>query len=259
MVASGWCSRTAIVVSLIVGISALPGAAQSPAAPPAEPSLTPQDTFARIVERFRSRRMPAFVSYTLKRKQLSRAGTPDYPNNYTKHFWVRTSDRAALSRVVYRTRDGELAFDRPAFNEARDPGPPTFDFFDGVDATTYVAQAVALEGPVVHVSVHPALAPDRNRLREIFADKQTYELRKLIVADTLFVQRGPVYPVTMTITMTDLNGMPVVREAHGEVGGGFNDGRTVDYTFEDIAFPSALPDWYFTPSEYGRHAAEAPL
>jgi hypothetical protein len=37
------------------------------------------------------------------------------------------------------------------------------------------------------------------------------------------------------------------------------DGATVTYDFEDITFPSALPEWYFDPRQYGSHIAQAPL
>jgi hypothetical protein len=45
---------------------------------------------------------PAFETYTLVRKQNTNYGYPDVVNSYTKHYWVRNIDRAALVRYVYR-------------------------------------------------------------------------------------------------------------------------------------------------------------
>jgi hypothetical protein len=113
---------------------------------------------------------------------------------------------------------------------------------------------------MVHLILEPIRDPDRNRLREIWADAKTYELRKLIATDKLFVDRGPVYGVMFTITMGMLDGRPVVTDLHGTVGDGYvGDGQIVDYQFRDIAFPATLPDWYFDPHTYGQHAASLPI
>jgi hypothetical protein len=40
------------------------------------------------------------------------------------------------------------------------------------------------------VRLTPIRDPDRNRLRELFADKATYELRKVVAVDKLFVDAG---------------------------------------------------------------------
>ena len=169
------------------------------------------------------------------------------------------------------------------------PGPPTADVFEPAPAhphppdfvpTPEVAEsAPPIIGSVrafvereydvtsmetvdgqLHLTLDPIRDPDRNRLREIWADAKTYELRKLVATDKLFVTHGPVYPTTFTITMSSLDGRPIVTAIHGVVGGGYDDdGQEVDYKFRDIAFPDTLPDWYFNPKAYASHQNDAPL
>lgn len=231
-------------------------------APAVEPAPSPQSLLASIRARFHARPLPPFETYALTRSQNTATGVPDVLNSYTRRVWVRNSDRAALTRVVFRNgTDGPLEFERPAFNQARDPGPPTGDMFESPNGVSdYRVDSVETEGETVHLRISPVLNADRNRLREVFADKHSYELRTLIAVDTLFIGRGPVYPVTFTMTMGTVDGYPVVTAAHGAVGGGYNDdGKEVDYTFSAIAFPPALPDWYFDPRTYGQHGRDAPV
>jgi hypothetical protein len=251
----------------------------------------PQHLLALIRTRFRSHRPPPpYVTYTLVREQLTDEGYPDYVDSYTYHVWCRTLDRAALGRRVFRDRyRGQLEFLRPAFNEPRDPGPPSADIFEpapdrphpisfvptpealatGLSVIASVAvraefdyrvASVKAEGDQLHLRLEPIRDPQRNRLRDIWADKTTYELRKLIATDKLFVEKGSMYGVAFTITMGMLEGRPVVTDIHGDVGDGyFGDGRKVDFHFRDIAFPASLPSWYFTPDSYAGHMREAPL
>jgi hypothetical protein len=272
------------LLAVAVSVAPAPAAASTP---------SPQRTLALIRNRFRSHRPPpAYETYTLVRKQLASNGYPDYAESYKKHFWVRNVDRAALSRLVFRDdARGPLAFDRPAFNEARDPGPPTADVFEpapirphpvefvptpepnytappliGTTAVVadfdYTVTSVSVEGDELHLHVEPRRDPDRNRIREIWADKSTYELRKLVATDKLFITGGRterVYPATDTITIGFLQGVPVVTAVHADVGGGYNDdGKQIDITFSDITFPSSLPSWYFDPHTYAQHQNDAP-
>jgi hypothetical protein len=233
----------------------------------AEPAPQPQGVLERVVAQFRSHRPPPpYESYTLVRMQQTTNGAPDIPNNYAKRVWFRGADRAALTRLVFKDGSlGPLTFDRPAFNEARDPGPPTVDLFEPARVTNraeaaaaapdYAVDSLETLGPVLHLVIHPVRDAGRNRLREIFCDSTTYELRKLVATDALYITRGPTYPIVLTITMGVVGGIPVVTELHGVVGGGFNgDGQEVDYQFRDITFPAALPDWFFDPRTYRAHA-----
>jgi hypothetical protein len=237
-------------------------AAEPTAAPAVEPAPSPQSLLGSIRARFHARSLPPFESYTLTRSQNTATGVLDFPNSYSKRVWVRNSDRTALTRTVLSngTR-GPLEFDRPAFNEERDPGPPTADMFESPNGVSdYRVDSLETQGDLLHLRISPVLNADRNRLREVFADKQTYELRTLIAVDALFIVRGPVYPVTFTITMGAVDGYPVVTAAHGVVGGDYNgDGKEVDYTFTAISFPATLPDWYFDPRTYGQHGGDAPV
>jgi hypothetical protein len=263
--------------------------AASPVPSPSS-SLTPQRILGAIRATFRSHRPPPpFVTYTLVRSQLTDQGFPDYVESYTYHIWCRTSDRAALGRKVFRdTARGPLEFQRPAFNEARDPGPPTADLFEPAPlhphpiefvptpepvqtalatiatVTTigefdYQVVAMDVEGPLLHLQIEPTRDPERNRLREIWADRTTYELRKLVATDKLFVEHDRVYGVTFTIVLATLEGHPVVSDIHGKVGDNYSgDGEDVDFHFRDVAFPPSLPAWYFDPRSYAAHQLDAP-
>jgi hypothetical protein len=229
--------------------------------------------------------------YTIERKELTEQGYPDYVDSYKEHIWLRSSDRAALARRVYRSINrGDPMFERPAFNEDRDPGPPTADVFEPAPAHShpisfvptpepsdtglkvigvvqsvgefdYRVKSVDTIGDQLHLIVEPTRDPDRNRLREIWCDKKTLELRKIVATDKLFILgTSDVYGVTFTITMGNLAGVPVVTAIHGVVGDGYQgDGSVVDYTFTDISFPATLPDWYFDPRTYASHMQELPL
>jgi hypothetical protein len=277
-----------VILAAVLALAERPAAGPVAAAPAAtaEPTPTPQRMLGLIRAQFRSHRPPPpFETYTVTRKQLATNGYPDYANSYTVHVWVRNLDRAALTRKVFRDdARGPLSFDRPAFNEARDPGPPTADVFEPAPArphpveevptpeprytpipviggvrtiieSDYRVDSLTVEGDELHLHIFPIRDVERNRLREVFADKKTLELRKLIATDKLFVTGGSVYPVTFTITMGVVSGVPVVTDIHGVVGGSYNDdGKDVDFKFTDITFPKTLPDWYFNPRTYAQHA-----
>ncbi len=270
-------------------IAALATPVPSPApADIATPS--PIRTLGLIRAQFRSHRPPPpYVTYAIERKQLASNGFPDYLNSYTYHVYTRTLDRASLQRQVFRDyARGPLEFNRPAFNEPRDPGPPTADLFEPapikphpvefvptpepensaapvigtvrtLTENEYDVDELTYEGDDVHLKLHPRRDPERNRLREIYADRKTYELRKLISNDRLYVEGDRNYGVIFTITMGSLQGTPIVTKIHGDVLDGYDgDGVKVDYFFRDIAFPTTLPAWYFDKSQYGKHQADAP-
>jgi len=245
-----------------------------------------------IRAKFRSHRPPPpFVVYTLERKQLTEQGFPDYLDSYKVKYWVRNLDRAALTRKVYRdVNRGNMTFDRPAFNESRDPGPPTADVFEAAPArprsitfvptpepnTTqlptiasvtvsgefdYRVDTIAVEGNELHLKVLPTRDPDRNRLRELFVDKATLELHKLVATDKLFILgTSDVYGVTFTVSFAMLEGVPIVTTIHGVVGDGYSgDGSTVDYLFREVSFPKTLPSWYFDARQYAQHESQEPI
>ncbi|MBV9277800.1 MAG: hypothetical protein JOZ97_06155 [Candidatus Eremiobacteraeota bacterium] len=245
----------------------------------------------KIRQVFRSHRPPPpYITYTLERQSMTEQGYIDYTSTYKYHIWCRTSDRAALGRKVFRDdARGDLEFLRPEFNQDRDPGPPTADVFERapvhpqpvevvptpepvsvpavIGSVTaygeleYHVTAVNTEGNLLHLSVRPIRDPDRNRLREIYVDKKTLELTKLIATDKLFITPGnEVHPERFEITMSMLDGRPLVTAIHSEATDGYTgDSAITDYKFTDIKFPSSLPDWYFNARTYAMHTSEAPL
>ena len=279
-----------------------PAADPVPAAtlPPYQ-TLSPVRVLGYIRRVYRMRRPPpAYETYTLVRKQNTNYGYPDPVNSYTKHYWVRNVDRAALVRNVYRDdTDGPPQFDRPALNQDRDPGPPTADLFEpahrqpinvvptpeptlgplktigsvvAIGESDYNVPKMTVEGDMLHLVLKPRRDPERNVLREIWVDKHTYMVKKIIAHDRLFAEGDGIYPVKFTYTLGYLDGYVVVTHLDGVVlpieDKGKNgtservfdgDGQTVTYDFEDITFPQSLPSWYFDPGQYGSHVAEAPL
>jgi hypothetical protein len=271
-------------------------AAPSPTASPV-PLPSPERLLFLIRRQFRSHRPPPpYVTYTLVRKQTLDDGYPDVVNSYTYHIWCRTSDRAALGRRVYRgSARGTLEFLRPSFNEPWDPGPPTADLFEpapikphtspreyvptpepsgtlpptiasvtALGEFDYRVTRIATEGHVIHVSLMPRRDPDRNRLRELYVDRQTLELQEVVATDKLYDEDGHhVYPMLFTITLGWMNNMPIVTHIHGtptyeQDAEYLGRDATVDYDFNDIAFPQTLPDWYFDPRGYAQHVTDAP-
>ena len=262
-------------------------------APAPTPSPSPQRMLGLIRAQFRSHRPPPpYETYTLVRAQKALNGYPDPVNSYTEHVWLRNIDGAALKRLVYRDdARGPLTFDRPAFNEDRDPGPPTADVFEpaparphpvseprtpepsfsalpvigsvrGVVESDYRVDALTTEGGLVHLKVFPIRDVARNRLRDIYADATSLELRRLTAVDTYYVNGGKfgTFPITYTLTMGSAQGIPVVTTLHGVVGGGYDgEGKEVDFRFSDVAFPAALPAWYFDRNAYAAHQHDAPL
>jgi len=272
-------------------------------------SLAPVRVLGIIRRVFRSHRPPpAYETYTMVRTQYANYGAepgaspyPDPIGSYTTHYWVRNLDRAALTRRIYRDdAEGPPAFDRPALNEATDPGPPTADVFApaplhqhinpqsyvptpepsgeplktigsviAIGESDYDVPQMTVERNLLHLVLKPRRDPERNVLRQIWVDKNSYELRRIIAHDRLFAGDEGIYPVTFTYTLGYLRGQLVVTHLHGiveprvesngtqTVYGG--DGATVDFEFEDITFPNSLPEWYFNPREYAQHLAEVPI
>jgi hypothetical protein len=281
-----------VVTALVSGMLALvtPAPASTPQpAPTFTPS--PQRLLGLIRAKFRSHRPPPpYITYTYSRKQNTDRGFPDFAESYTYHVWVRNLDRAALGRkVLIAPAMGFPEFMRPAFNEDRDPGPPTADLFEpaplkprpvsevptpeplatqykqigSVTVTgeyDYYVDSVTVEGNLYHLMLRPIRDPERNRLREVYADKNTLELARLVAHDRLFDENvNKIYNVIFDEKLSMLQGVPVVTSIHGIVGDGYDgDGKIVDFTYTNIAFPATLPDWYFDARSYGQHTAELP-
>jgi hypothetical protein len=285
--ASGRSLQTAAMLLVLPGLL---GAAAPPVpGPTLAPLPSPQRVLGLVRAKFRSHRPPPpYVTYTLVRAELTQDGQPNYPDTYTYHIWCRNLDRAALGRKVFRApMFGPLEFLRPAFNEPRDPGPPTADVFEpapihphpvefvptpepdqkalqvigSVTVTNefdYRVESMTVDGGEIHLNIVPTRDPERNRLREIVADRSTLEVHKLVATDRLFVGKQS-YATIFTISMAMLEGRPVVTSIHGEVFDGYiGDGQKVDYQFKDIKFPDSLPAWYFDAHTSASHQNDAP-
>ncbi|MFN2527447.1 MAG: hypothetical protein ABR584_01860 [Candidatus Baltobacteraceae bacterium] len=242
---------------------------------------------AQIRRVFRAHGVPPYVRYAIEREQVDEYGLPDISWNYTYRVWFRSLDRAALGRRRFHGYDEHLEFMRPAFNEPRDPGPPTADLFERAPALPtfgvqpfdeppaipqigavtsygefdYRVSQMKTEGTLLHLWIVPLRDAERNRLRELWVDSDTLELQKVIATDRLYILGGPVYIMMDTILIGHIDSRPVVTDIHGRVnfeedrwGAGFD----VDYHFREISFPRELPAWYFEPPSYGKHIAEAP-
>ncbi|MDQ2680648.1 MAG: hypothetical protein M3Y21_06460 [Candidatus Eremiobacteraeota bacterium] len=287
------CAALLVVLAVPESLRAAPSAAgQAPASP------TPQELLVEVRNVFRSHRPPPpFETYQIERKQDTQFGYPDFVSSYKYNVWIRNVDKAALQRHVFRgDYRGPLEFNRPAFNNARegaeeleDPGPPTADLFEpapvhprSVDfvptpepsftplrviATVksrvhddYTVTKVSTEGDELHLSVIPYRNPDRNRLRELYVDKKTLELQKVVATDKLFVEGDKTYAVMFTLDMQMLDGVPIVTHIHGSVDRTYvGDGEDIDYYFRNVTFPKSLPDWYFDPHTYAAHQNDAPV
>lgn len=298
-------------IALLLGALVLPYSlptrtvAQAPAR--VQPTLPPYQSISPVrvlgvVRRvFRSHRPPpTYEVYTMVRSQMTNYGYPDPLGSYTTKYWVRNTDRAALTRRIFRDdAEGDLVFQRPELNEATDPGPPTADVFapapirqhpnplsyvptpePTADSNRTIASVVAIgesdydvpqlavEGNLLHLTLRPRRDPERNVLRQIWVDKHSYELRKIIAHDRLFTDDQGVFPVTFTYTLGYLQGVLVITKLHGIVEPRLErdgtqtvydgDGRTVDFDFEDISFPGSLPGWYFDPRQYAQNKEQQP-
>lgn len=280
------------VVALALALFAAtptPRTASAPVSAPI-PTTSPEVLLAQIRNRFRSHRPPPpFEVYTIERKQATSYGEPDYANSYIDHVWYRSNDHAAFERVINPENGfvGDPHFERPVFNQATDPGPPTADVFEPAPAHTlppdfvptpeptnepkvlvtvrvkgefdYRVESIDREGDLLHLKIQPRRQPDRNRLRELWVDAKTLDLRKLVATDKLFIQGGPTYPVLFTAEFSTLSGIPVITHIHGVVYGGYDgDGQTIDYDFRDLSFPAELPSWYFNARVWAQNKGDWP-
>ena len=269
--------------------------AQSPA--PGSPSApTGDQILARVKSVFRSYPRPPYVAYTLVRRDWHR-GAPDFENSYTLKIWCRTADRSALTRRAYRGKAyGDLENITVMFDRAVDPGPPTADMFEkrlfgavavsrdrspAPDASAaqaaprdegsplpeigrvgaldgdYRASRVTREGDLLHLWLVAKSDPQRNRLDELWVDATTYDLRRALVRDHLYLGFGGLalddeFDVRF---VPGPGGLPLIASIRGQTS---REDFETQYTFSDITFPETLPEWYFLPKQYGPHVAEAP-
>ncbi len=245
--------------------------------------------FERAKALFRARARPPYVVYTLERVGLD-DGTNNPADTYNLRIWYRSADHAALARTYARgAATGPMHFLRVAFNQQVDPGPPTADIFETVpplgvpnpspspsDAPRTIQSVVVkgeldyrvtgatLDGGLYHLYLEPRREPERNRLRELWIDPATSEVRRALATDRLyFTGTSDSVPDRFDIGIESQDGMPLIRTIHAladlsdEPASGARVAQN-DYRFENIVFPPTLPDWYFQPQAYAAHSAEAP-
>lgn len=254
------------------------------AAPPGDAIL------ARARAVFRERPRPPFVVYTLSRTE--RVGMlPDFENSHVNRIWYRSGDGAALTRRMLGSRArGPLVFERPRFNAPLDPGPPIADIFERAPArpsadttpepeqaamqtigsvstsveSDYRAEVVDVDARTFHLRLTPRRDADRNRLREVWIDRENYAVRRFVATDRMYHgDSGPWDPETFDVRLDREGDVPVIRSISArpdlrEQPWTYPNDEEGDYRFSDIAFPPSLPDWYFHPETYGDHLHEAP-
>ena len=268
-------------------------AAQSPVSSP--PPLTGDQIFTHVKTVFRSYPRPPYVAYTLVRRDWHN-GAPDFENSYTLKLWCRTADRSALARRAWRGKAyGDLQNITVMFDREVDPGPPTADMFEkrlfgaagarrdgpspapadeaalaphdersplpligrvGALDGDYRTRRVAREGELLHLWLEPKSDPERNRLDEIWVDAASYDLRRALVRDHLYLWGGQSIEDEFDVRFTPgPGGLPLIASIRGQTRYGQFE---TQYTFSDITFPDTLPAWYFLPKQYGMHRDEAP-
>jgi hypothetical protein len=121
----------------------------------------------------------------------------------------------------------------------------------------YRVVRTARDGELIHLWLEPKSDADRNRLDEMWLDARTYDLRRARVRDHLYFGLGgqSVEDEFDVRFSPGPAGLPLIASIHGQTRYGQFE---TDYTFTDVTFPAALPEWYFEPKQYGAHRADAP-
>jgi hypothetical protein len=242
-----------------------------------------EEILLRAKAAFHAHARPPYVVYTLERRDRHN-GIPDLENSYELRIWCRASDRNALLRRAWNgVAYGALINETILFDRYVDPGPPTADIFErglfgrAPPAPTPDAQQTQLptigavtlvrdydyrvtrrvrEGDAWHLSLAPIRDPERNRIDDLWIDATTYEIRRMLVRDHLYLGiGGDALPDEFDVRFTLRDGVPLITRIVGRTA---YDGYETDYTFHDIAFPPTLPSWYFDPKTYGAHRDDAP-
>jgi len=139
-----------------------------------------------------------------------------------------------------------------------------------IGESDYDVPKMTVERNLLHLVLKPRRDPERNVLREIWVDKRSYELRKIIAHDRLFTEDGEgIFPMTITYSLGYLSKQLVVTRFHGVILPRVDSdgtqhtvagiGSTIDIDFQDITFPSSLPAWYFDARQYAQHLSEMPI
>ncbi|MDB5072557.1 MAG: hypothetical protein JWM87_3668 [Candidatus Eremiobacteraeota bacterium] len=174
-------------------------------------------------------------------------------------FEKRLFGAASARRDMPPVRDAAGAASAPG--EAGEPAGtasplPEIGRVGALDGDYRVAR-VAREGELIHLWLTAKTDPERNRLDEMWVDASTYDVRRARVRDHLYLGMGggsieDEFDVRFT---PGPGGLPLIASIRGQTAWGRFE---TDYTYKDITFPDALPDWYFVPKQYGLHRSDAP-
>jgi hypothetical protein len=287
-------------VALALQAQSPPPATQPVIAPAPLPAMTatPVPDADQILIRakaiFRAHPRPPYEVYTVDRRDET-DGAPIFADTYTLRIWYRRRDRAAMARRVdYGHAVGPLFFIEPMFNAAVDPGPPSGDIFEPAPERTpvptrnarptprplatelrtlvtvqvtgeldYRAEFGGMDGGLLHLRLQPRRDPDRNRLRDLWLEPDSLEVRRFRATDRVYYVGTDIWrPLGLTAYLAPENGLPLIRriDTTTDVGDSTTRGYSTEgrYRFFDISFPASLPDWYFDPRHYGDHVREAP-
>ena len=105
---------------------------------------------------------------------------------------------------------------------------------------------------VYHLSLTPLRDPDRNRIREMWVDAKTFDVRKLVTYGIF--RSGPPTTVPWTVTFIQLQGYWFIRQevttatlsTPGHLFGGSTDYHGINYTFGLYEYPELISDLEFT-------------
>jgi hypothetical protein len=271
----------------VAALLAFTGIAQ-PEPTPSPAPLNAEIILGRARAAFHAPVRPPYVVYTITRHDKLR-DLPDFMSTYTLRIWCRTSDHAALSRRIVSGHAQPPQFIRPEFDKPIDPGPPTADVFEALaphrvaetpdtGATPeriigsiavliefdYIATYAGIDGNNYHLTVVPRRDPERNRLSDVYVDRDTYALTGAVVHDHLYAM-GTKFPEKFAIKFSTLGDIPIISAINGHTdyaAMGKERGdvpyHETEYRYTNIEFPTTLPDWYFDPKQYGAHRDEFP-
>lgn len=265
------------VVIIATVLAAFSSASAAETAPDSS-ALSPQQIFIKARQSWRARPLPAYIKYRVdgefnrKRKHI----TADYEVTY------RTSDRQAMTvSLPHSPKDKvERTFGPPRISPDATFGvaPRAAYSSDAVaDAVATAAQATTIgrvtaivkipydmslasdetyaDRPVYHLILKPQHDPDIYRLRELWIDKQNFDvwhIRAIAIAQVGMIHQPFVYnaffkPVESYWMLDKMFASGRLRVFLFQYGG------SGDLAFPSIEFPASVPEWTFDKKSYDEH------
>jgi hypothetical protein len=245
-------------------------------------ALSGTGIYDRAREIVAARALPTFVAFTQsvafvrhgrRREQIDQVVVrlADSKTNITPlgapPTAARVEDRPLLSPLsvfgLARPRAGE----QPSTFEVEPPQEPSTAVIGRVSATSraYDARLDGVEtidgAPVYHLVMVPRFDPQRNRIRALFVDTQTFEPRRIAIE--YFAARGPLRSrPTVTFDYAPVGGIWVITHAAMNFVvrfGPFAYGGSGEFRATDVSFPTAEPAWMFDRKALAKHLAPRPM